>query len=160
GAAQPRALHYSWERAGLLVAGQPIAWCAEAILVEALLRLPPAGTRHKADFSLRLPGREPFPAEQFRRLEGEEGYRVNFRLPPLPASTSAELVYRDRILGQTTLPVLSRAEFIRQLRLEMPTLLVRLGNESVACQTFVASQCRGLLASAVLTSPTSLVPLI
>src|SRR5205823_4679618 len=29
----------------------------------------------------------------------------------------------------------------------------------VACQTFVSTQCKGLLASAVLTSPTSLVPL-
>src|SRR5438132_834433 len=34
-----------------------------------------------------------------------------------------------------------------------------LGEESVACQTFVSTQCKGLLASAVLTSPTSLVPL-
>jgi hypothetical protein len=42
----------------------------------------------------------------------------------------------------------------------MPTLFVRLGNESVACQTFVSTQCRGLLASAVLASPTSLVPVL
>jgi hypothetical protein len=42
----------------------------------------------------------------------------------------------------------------------MPTLCVRLGTQTVACQTFVSSQCRGLLASAVLTSPTSLVPLL
>jgi hypothetical protein len=160
GAAQPRALHYSWERAGLVVADQPIAWCAESVLVEALLRLPPGSSRHKAEFYLRLPGREALPAEQFRRVEREELYRVNFRLPPLPATTTAELIYRDRGLGQLTLPVLSRQEFIRQLRLEMPTLQVRLGSESVACQTFVASQCRGLLASAVLFSSTSLVPLI
>src|SRR5262245_24016538 len=41
----------------------------------------------------------------------------------------------------------------------MPTLFVRLGEESVACQTFISSQCRGLMASAILLSPTSLVPL-
>ncbi len=160
GAAQPRALHYSWERAGLLVADQPIAWCAEAVLVEALLRLPAEAARHRADFFLRLPGREPIQAEQLRRVEREELFRVNFRLPPLPASTTAELIYRERRLGQLTLPVLSRQEFVSQLRLEMPTLLVRLGSESVACGTFIASQCRGLFASAVLTSPTSLAPLI
>jgi hypothetical protein len=159
-AAQPRALHYSWERAGLLVADQPIAWCAEAVLVEASLRLPTAGNRPRTDFILRLPGREPVPAEQLRRAEGEDLFRLHFRLPPVPAATTADLMYRDRVLGQITLPVLSRTEFIRQLRLDTPTLLVRLGNESVACQTFVASQCRGLLASAVLTSPTSLVPLV
>jgi hypothetical protein len=42
----------------------------------------------------------------------------------------------------------------------MPTLFVRLGEESVACQTFVASQCRGLSATGLLVSPTSLVPLL
>ncbi len=160
GAAVPRALYFSWERAGLLVSGQPIAWCAEAVLVEALVRLPAAGNRHKGDFCLRLPAREPVPAEQLRRVEGEEHYRIHFRLPPLPATTTAELLFRERVLVQMTLPVLSREEFVGQLRLEMPTLLVRLGSESVACQTFVASQCRGLLASAVLSSPTSLAPLI
>jgi hypothetical protein len=42
----------------------------------------------------------------------------------------------------------------------MPTMYVRIGDQSVACQTFVAMQCRGLLASALLSSPTSLVPLL
>src|SRR5207248_6576974 len=45
------------------------------------------------------------------------------------------------------------------LQLQLPTLSVRLGHQHVACQTFVASQCRGLVASAVLTSPTSLSPI-
>jgi hypothetical protein len=55
--------------------------------------------------------------------------------------------------------VLSRDEFSQGLRVQMPTVFVRLGSESVACQTFVANQCKGILANAVLTSPTSLVPL-
>ena len=42
----------------------------------------------------------------------------------------------------------------------MSTLFVQIGSENVACQTFVANQCRGLLANAVLTSPTSLVPML
>jgi hypothetical protein len=70
------------------------------------------------------------------------------------------LLYREHPLGQVTLPFLSRDDFLRGLRLEMPTLFVRVGQESVACQTFVTSQCRGLLASAVLLSPPSLAPLL
>src|SRR5262249_17534795 len=39
-------------------------------------------------------------------------------------------------------------------------LFVRLGGDSVACQSFVPAQCRGLAASAVVHSPTNLVPLL
>jgi hypothetical protein len=53
---------------------------------------------------------------------------------------------------------MAREDFLGHVRLEMPTLFVRLADESVACQTFVTAQCRGLAASAVLTSPTSLAP--
>jgi hypothetical protein len=156
---QPQALHYSYEKAGLTLSNQPIPWTAEAVVVEALLRLP-SGGRRKAEFQLRLPGQELVPAEQLRRQEAEGRYRVTFRLPPPGATVTAEVLYRDHALGQLTLPWLSRDEFLENLRLQMPTLFVRLGNASVACQTFVSSQCRGLLASAVLTSPTSLVPLL
>ena len=37
---QPQALHYSYEKAGLTLHDQPIPWNAEAVLVEALVRLP------------------------------------------------------------------------------------------------------------------------
>src|SRR5438067_1020394 len=78
---QPQALHYSFEKAGLTLTNQPIPWNAEAVLVEALLRLPASTGRRKADFRLKLPGHEPFPAEQLRRQEGEDCYRVVFRVP-------------------------------------------------------------------------------
>ena len=61
---QPQALHYSYEKAGLTLHDQPIPWNAEAVLVEALLRLPDSTAARKSDFLLRVPGREPFPAEQ------------------------------------------------------------------------------------------------
>ena len=35
-----RLMHYSYEKAGLTLHDQPIPWNAEAVLVEALLRLP------------------------------------------------------------------------------------------------------------------------
>jgi hypothetical protein len=158
--AQPQALHYSYEKAGLTLTNQPVPWNAEAVVVEAQVRLPSSGGRRKADFQLRLPDQEPLAAEQLRRQDGEDRFRLTFRLPPPAATFTAELRYRDHSLGQLTVPLLSRDEFLQNLRLQMPTLFVRLLNESVACQTFVSSQCRGLLASAVLVSPTSLVPLL
>jgi hypothetical protein len=157
---QPQALHHSYEKAGLTLPDQPIPWSAEAVLVEALLRLPASTGRRKSDFLLRLPGQEPFPAEHLRRQEAEDRFRVTFRLPTPATTVTAELLFRDHALGTISLPVLTREEFLRSLRLEMPTLFVRVGAESIACQTFVTSQCRGLMASAVLLSPTSLVPLL
>ena len=157
---QPQALHYSYEKAGLTLHDQPIPWNAEAVLVEAMLRLPPSASRRKADFQLRVFDREPVPAEKLSRQDGDDRFRVSFRLTPPGATASVELLYRDHVLGQLTLPFLGREEFLQNLRLQMPTLFVRLGAESVACLTFVSNQCRGLLASAVLASPTSLVPLL
>jgi hypothetical protein len=153
-------LHYGYEKAGLTLYDQPIPWSAEAVLVEAAVRLSPSTPRRKSDFQLRLPGQELLPAESLRRQEGEELHRVLFRLPPPPGAITAELLWRNHVLGQVTLPVLSREEFLQKLRVQMPTLFVRLGDESVACQTFVSSQCKGILVSALLTSPTSLVPLL
>ncbi len=156
----PRALHHSYEKAGLTIPDQPIPWSAEAVVVEARLHLP-ANARRKADFTLRLPGQEPLPAETLRRLDDDgDHHRVAFRLPPPGKAVAAELRWQTHALGQVALPVLSREEFIRNLRLQMPTLFVRLGDECVACQTFVSSQCKGVLLSALLTSPTSLVPLL
>jgi hypothetical protein len=157
--AQPQALHYSYEKAGLVVNDQPIPWNAEAVLVEATLRLPTAA-RRKNDFLLRVPFHEPFVAEHLRRLESEDRYSIQFRIPPPGAPASAELLFREHVLGQLALPFLSRDEFLAGLRLQMPTLFVRLGQESIACQTFISNQCRGLIASGLLTSPTSLAPLL
>src|SRR5262249_34424818 len=157
---QPQALFFSYEKAGLTLHDQPIPWNAEAVLVEATLRLPNTASRRKSDFQLRLPGQDPIPAEQLRRKEADDRYQLTFRFQPPGVTVAAEVLYRDHVLGQLSLPFLSREEFLQNLRLQMPTLYVRLGAETVACQTFVSSQCRGLLASALLTSPTSLVPLL
>jgi hypothetical protein len=156
---QPQALHYSYEKAGLTINDQPIPWNAEAVVVEARLRLP-ASARRKSDYQLRLPEQEPIPAEMLRRQENEEHHCVLFRLPTPAVAMTAELLFRNHVLGQLTLPVLTRDEFLGNLRLQMPTFFVRLGEESIACQTFVSSQCKGVLASALLVSPTSLAPLL
>src|SRR5262245_34048376 len=158
---QPQALHYSFEKAGLTLHDQPIPWNAEVVLVEALVRLPPAASRRKNDFTIRLPGRDPIPAESIRQGQpGEDRSRLLFRMPTPAQTTSAVICHKSQRLGQLTLPVLSRDEFLQQLRLQLPTMFVRLGEHHVACQTFVSTQCKGMMASGLLVSPTSLVPLI
>ncbi|MFL5243632.1 MAG: hypothetical protein ACJ8FY_16115 [Gemmataceae bacterium] len=158
---QPQALHYGYEKAGLIIHDQPIPWNAEAVLVEAALRLPSAAARRKSDYQLRLPFQDALPAEYLRRHDGDGFYHVSFRLSsPPPTTVTAELLYRGQVLGQLTLPRLGKDEFLEGLRLQMPTLYVRLGQDTVACQTFVSTQCKGLIASALLVSPTSLAPLI
>jgi hypothetical protein len=157
---QPQALHYSYEKAGLTLGDQPIPWNAEAVLVESLVRVPATSGRRKSDFLLRLPGREPLAPEKLGREETYDHCRVFFRLQPPTQTTPAELVWRSTVLGRLVLPVLGRDEFVQRLLLQMPTLSVRLGEQTVACQTFVATQCKGLVATAVLASPTSLVPVL
>ncbi|MFO0808965.1 MAG: hypothetical protein U0746_10105 [Gemmataceae bacterium] len=156
---QSQALAHSYEKAGLTLHGQPIPWNAEAVLVEATLGLRESA-RRKADYSLRLAGREPLPADSLRRGDAVDRYHLFFRFPTPPAGTTAELLYRGRVLGRLDLPVLDAAEFQRNLRLQLPTMTVRVGDQSVACQTFVATQCKGVFASALLVSPTSLAPLV
>jgi hypothetical protein len=157
---QPQAIHYSYEKAGLTVIDQPIPWNAEAVVVEARLRLPATAGRRKSDFLLRLAGRDPVPADDLRRQEPDSHHRLCFRVDPPGVTTTAEVLFKTHVLGQLTLPYLGRDEFLQGVRLQMPTLFVRLNNESVSCQTFVATQCKGLIASALVTSPTSLVPLL
>src|SRR5262249_34987795 len=50
-------------------------------------------------------------------------------------------------------------DFLRQLSVQMPTAHVRVGEHTVACQTFVSGQCQGLTVTGMLSSPASLVPL-
>lgn len=154
---QPQTLHYSFEKAGLLLHDQPVPWNAEAVVVEALVHLPSGVPRHKPDFTLRLPGRAPIAADGLRSRLGET--RLHFRFPPPECSSVAEVYWRERRLGSLTLPVLGQEEFLANLRLQYPTLFVRIGEQNVPCQTFVATQCRGIMVSGMLTSPTSLVPL-
>ena len=157
---QLQAVHFAIEKAGLTLHDQPIPWNAEAVLVDAALRLRTV-PRRKSDFYLRLAGRdEPVPAESLCREDGEDRHRLSFRFPPPAQTTTAELFWKQHSRAQFTLPVLSREEFIRHLRVQLPTMFARLGEHSVACQTFVASQCKGLTATGVLTSPTSLAPLL
>src|SRR5207244_1044179 len=50
-------------------------------------------------------------------------------------------------------------DFLAKLVLLLPTVSVRLADQSIACRTFVGSQCQGLTVSAVLQSANSLAPI-
>ncbi|HXD88428.1 MAG TPA: hypothetical protein VN641_18205 [Urbifossiella sp.] len=153
-----QALHTRYEKAGLTLYDLPVPWNADAVVVEAVLTLRTAASRHKANFSLRLPGREAIAAESLR-CEAGDRHRLTFRLPVPKAHVTGELLWKQRFMSQVTIPVLTAEDFLNGLRLTLPTVSVRLGQRTVAAQTFVASQCKGLVASCVLRSPTALAPL-
>ena len=158
-ASQPKAMYYRCEKAGLVLQNQPIPWGAETVLVEALLRLD-ANARKKADYTLRLPGYDPIPPESLRKDESTDKYRLFFRLTPPATTTTGQLYWRNHPLGKIELPVLTPDEFVRDLRIHLPTIFVNVGGSNVAAQTFVTSQCKGLTATAIVRSTTGLAPLL
>src|SRR5579883_2036583 len=87
---QSQALHCSYEKAVLTLDHQPIPWNAEAVLVEANVRLSASVARQKADFQLRLGTPGPaYQPELLRQEPGDAMARLFFRLPVPPRSTSA-----------------------------------------------------------------------
>jgi hypothetical protein len=161
--ARPRpteqAVHTRYEKAGLSLYGPPVPWNADAVVIELLAKLPPAA-RQRTDFLLRVPGLPPVPAEAVRKDDGPDGrFRVFFRLPVPAGSTEAEVLWKHRLLTSVPIPVQTPDQFLAELRLTHPTAAVRVGTQAVAAHTFVAAQCRGLTAAAVLRSPTGLAPL-
>jgi hypothetical protein len=151
-------VQYRYEKAGLMVAQEPVPWNAEVVWFEASLQLPPSESTCRGDFELRRYGFPPVIACTLDR-NPDHTWRIAFRLPPLHQTTPVVLCRRGQVLARAVLPFLAAEEFLRSLRLESPTFLALLGNHSVPCQAFVRSQCRGLLASGILSSPTSLLPL-
>jgi hypothetical protein len=149
----------SYEKAGLRVRNEPLAWNAEAVQVEATLRPPGPDGWSRGDFAVQVPGGVPVAAESCEPA-GDGLVRVGFRLAPPAGPAEADLLWRTHALGRLTLPFLSAEEFHRGLRLESPALVAQLGKYALPCEAVVADQCRGLRATGLLTSPTSLLPLL
>ncbi len=158
---KPQALKYCYEKAGLVVEGQPIPWNADAVLIEGWVRLPAGVQRSKSDFMLRLVGQVgEYPAADFRKHQQSDRWQLSFRLGVPAQPVTAEILQRHRPLGQVSLPILTEKEFCRHLSVQMPTLYVRYKEQTVPCQAYVSTQCQGLVATALLVSPTNLVPLL
>jgi hypothetical protein len=152
-------LSYAFEKGGLTLERQPIPWCADSVLVSALVELPQQIPRSKGDFMLYVGGETYLPESQ--RLEDPaETTHLQFRLPVPGRSSTAEVIWRGRSIGQAALPILSADEFSKKLTLQTPTVSVRMGAQAVACQTYVTTQCQGLILAGILCSPTCLAPIV
>lgn len=158
-AGQPQSLYFRSEKGGLTLENQPVPWCAEAVIVEALLRLPQAA-RKRGDFTLRVPGFDPIPADILKTDEVGQRHRLFFRFPVPKATGTAELLWKQHILGRVEIPVVTPEQFLSDLRLHLPTAFVSVEGRSVAAQTFVTTQQKGLSASGIILSPTGLMPLL
>ncbi len=154
-----QAVHLRYEAIGQTFYEMPIPWSAEAVIVEVLLRLAPP-MRQKNDYALRIPGCPPILPELIRKDDKDpKRYRLTFRLPAPEVSVRAELLWKMRLIADVPIPVLTAEAFLSQLQISNPTVAVKLGDCTVAATTFVAAQCRGLMAMAVIKSPTTLAPL-
>jgi hypothetical protein len=71
-----------------------------------------------------------------------------------------ELHWRSHALARAVLPLLTPEQFLDRLQLKASNVSVRLGENTVACRAFVCSQGRGLIAGGLLSSATSLAPLV
>jgi hypothetical protein len=156
----PRAqtCRFFYEKCGLVIRDEPIPWCAESAIVEVAVKMPAGVSRRRADFRLNFPDRQPIEPDQFFRAETSDEHIVSFRFPMMARSGSVTIAWRNARFAEISLPLLSCEDFIRNVRLERPTVFARIGEDSVACQTFVVNQCREVMAAGLLESPTSLAP--
>jgi hypothetical protein len=144
-----------------VVGGEPIPWNADAVLVDVHVWFPVVRPSAKSDFYLDVIGEPPLlPVSQTPAISGEESARVLFRMAAPHRATRVALHWRSRLLEEFIIPTLSQEHFLDELRIEAPSLFARLGDQNVPCEAVVEGQCRGLLAGAVLRSPTSLLPII
>jgi hypothetical protein len=70
------------------------------------------------------------------------------------------LYCQGTLMGQLQVPFLSAEAFLGDLRLESPAVVAGLGRLQIACQTVVEGQCKSFVATGVLATSTSLLPLI
>ena len=147
-ASQPQSLYFRCEKGGLTLENQPVPWSAEAVIVEALLRSA-AGRPQTRRLHLRVPGFEPIPADILKTDEVGQRHRLYFRFPVPKATGTAELMWKEPSLGRVEIPVVTPEQFLSELRLNLPTAFVSVEGRSVAAQTFVTTQQKGLSASGI-----------
>src|ERR1051325_3643822 len=104
-------LHVRWEKAGLVLDALPIPWNADAVIGEALVRLPAKAPCAKGDFTLRL-GEHEAPAELVVRGERRAPLRVLFRVPAPMQSCTARVFWREHALGQVEMPMIAKTAFV------------------------------------------------
>jgi hypothetical protein len=156
-----RRIDIGYEKAGVVVRGEPIPWNADAVLIDIDVSFAVLRNWPKSDFCLDVAGEPPLlPIGQQPLAGDDEASRMLFRMAVPHRSTRVRLYWRASLLDQFILPILSRDEFLRSLEVDTPTLFARLGDRNVPCEAIVEEQCRGLTAAALLRSRTSLLPIL
>lgn len=159
--ASPSGLHVRYEKAGLILDSLPIPSNADAVIVEAIVRLPPKAPREKHFFTLQWAADENrIPAELLLNSRSKGPTRVLFRVAVPGANRNAVIRWRDHLLGEVNVPIIDPAEFIRGVSLDSPMVSVCFGADAIACRSFVSSQIKAIIASASLRSTTPLASLI
>jgi hypothetical protein len=152
-------LHVRYEKAGLILDALPVPYNADAVIVEANVRLPKKAPRVKSDFTLRWSSDEPgVTAELLVEQTPKKPMRVFFRVPRPKETSTARVHWRDQLLGQVEVPILGMWSIVNGFTIDMPTVYVALGGHTVACQAFVSAQAKSLMASAILHAPCLLAP--
>jgi hypothetical protein len=152
-------LRIGYEKCGLSIYDEPVAWNAEAVLVEASLRAPFETEWRKSAFQLHLPGRPPLLPAGLELTRDPDTIRVLFRLPPLTGETEIELYWHGSRLGHARVPFVSPESFFAGLCLRSAAVFASLGKCTVQCRALLEEQCHGWSASGILSSSTSLLPL-
>ena len=106
------AIWHSYEKAGLRVSDEPIAWNADAVIVEALLEWSGKPLNTRNDFELHISGEAPV-RPTFVEACDPELYHIVFRLMPYQRSRIAVIHWRSRPIGVVELPYLSRETFLQ-----------------------------------------------
>jgi hypothetical protein len=152
-------LHVRYEKAGLILDALPVPFNADAVIVEANVRLPKQMPRVKSDFTLRWSGDEPPTSAEFLvEQTPKKPMRVFFRVPRPKETRTASIHWREQLLGQVEVPILGMTGIVNGFTLDMPTVYVALGDNTVASQAFVSSQAKNVMASAILRAPCLLAP--
>ncbi|HMF28406.1 MAG TPA: hypothetical protein VKE42_06510, partial [Candidatus Cybelea sp.] len=148
--ARDAGLHVRYEITGLILDALPIPRNADAVIVEANVRLPAGSPREKQNFTLQWSANESrIPAELVASDEARKFLRVIFRLSVPEHATRAVIRWCEHSLGEVDVPVVAMNEVIDAFMLEMPTVHASLGGRAIAGRTFVTGQAKNLFASAV-----------
>jgi hypothetical protein len=143
-------LHVRYEKDGLILDALPIPWNADAVIVEANVRLPALVARTKEEFTLQFSSGAPTAwAEVLMQPKKHGPMRVFFRIPVPALACTAQFFWREHLLGHADLPIITASAFAQGFALEMQTLYATLDSHTVACQSFVGPQVKTVFASAV-----------
>ncbi|HZZ81158.1 MAG TPA: hypothetical protein VFE62_21830 [Gemmataceae bacterium] len=152
-------LHVRYEKAGLVLDALPIPWNADAAIVEANVNPPVSVALEKQQFSLKLGDRSTI-AEVILRPKTKGPARVFFRVPVPARSCSAEVSWRDHLLGKVEIPIIARDDFVRGVALRLASAHIGIkGGRTAPCLAFVSGQAQTLAANAVVETPGPLAPL-